>query len=155
MTDLKILRQLIKMMVDNGLSEVDLEDQGEKIRLKRGGAGGGEVVQYAPPPPGSSAVPAGPAPMAAAPASEEPGDADAEGTPIVSPMVGSFYAAASPDADDFVKVGDRVTPETVVCIIEAMKVFNEIKAEAAGTVAEIKVANGDAVEFGQVMFVLK
>ena len=154
MTDLKILRQLIKMMVENGLTEVDLEDQGEKISLKR--SAGGEVVQFAPAPsPGPSAVPAGPAPVAPAPAAAEPADADAEGTPVVSPMVGSFYAAASPDADDFVKVGDKVTPDTVVCIIEAMKVFNEIKAEASGTVAEIKVANGDPVEFGQVMFVLK
>ena len=155
MTDLKILRQLIKMMVDNGLSEVDLEDQGERIKLKRGG--GGEVVQYAPPPTpanAGSAAPTGPTPAAAAPAAPEADD-DADGTPVVSPMVGSFYAAASPDADDFVKVGDRVTADTVVCIIEAMKVFNEIKAEASGTVAEIKVSNGDAVEFGQVMFVLK
>lgn len=149
MTDLKILRQLIKMMVDNGLTEVELEDQGEKISLKRGA--GGEVVHHAP-----AAMPALPAaaPPPAASAST-PADADDEGIPVTSPMVGSYYAAASPDADDFVKVGDKVTPDTVVCIIEAMKVFNEIKAEASGTVAEIKVANGDAVEFGQVLLVLK
>ncbi|BAM04263.1 acetyl-CoA carboxylase biotin carboxyl carrier protein [Phycisphaera mikurensis] len=154
MTDLKILRQLIKMMVDNGLSEVDLEDQGEKIKLKRGG--GGEVVQHVPAPPPAASAATGAGAAAAAPAASGPAaDDDAEGTPVVSPMVGSFYAASSPDADDFVKVGDRVTPDTVVCIIEAMKVFNEIKAEASGTVAEIKVSNGDAVEFGQVLFVLK
>lgn len=149
MTDLKILRQLIKMMVDNGLTEVELEDQGEKISLKRGA--GGEVVHHAP-----AAMPAlsAAAPPPAASAST-PADADDEGIPVTSPMVGSYYAAASPDADDFVKVGDKVTPDTVVCIIEAMKVFNEIKAEASGTVAEIKVANGDAVEFGQVLLVLK
>ncbi len=151
MTDLKILRQLIKMMVDNGLSEVDLEDQGEKIKLKRGG--GGEIVQHAPGPP-RPATSRG-ARRRRRPRPPTHRGRTAEGTPVVSPMVGSFYAAASPDNDDFVKVGDRVTPDTVVCIIEAMKVFNEIKAEASGTVAEIKVANGDAVEFGQVMFVLK
>ena len=70
-------------------------------------------------------------------------------------MVGSFYTASSPDAEAFVKVGDRVSPDTVVCIVEAMKVFNEIKAEISGTVSEILVSSGDAVEFGQALFKVK
>ena len=155
MNDLKIIRQLVKLMVDNDLSEIDLEGEGEKIRLKRGhpggGGGGGMPVQYAPMPAAAPPATGGPAP--ASPADDE--DAEDDGPTIDSPMVGSFYTASSPDAEPFVKVGDKVTPDTVVCIVEAMKVFNEIKAERAGTIAEVLVETGGAVEFGQPLFRLK
>ena len=146
MNDLKTIRQLIKMMVDHDLTEIDLEGEGEKIKLKRGHPGaanaGGSTVQYLP-------APAAPAPATAAgatparrprarqrPPTTLPGLGDASGADdedtltIDSPMVGTFYTASSPDADAFVNAeGDTVKPDTVVCIIEAMKVFNEIKAE--------------------------
>ena len=74
---------------------------------------------------------------------------------IISPIVGTYYAAPSPDAEPYIKVGDSVAPDTVVCIVEAMKVINEIKAEAAGTIEKIVVSNGQAVEFGQVLFKIR
>lgn len=154
MTDLKVLRQIVKMMVDHGLTEVDLEAEGEKIKLKRGPGGDIQYVTA----PTAAAPSAQPAPTGApaAPASNDAADSDdGEGETVDSPMVGTFYSAASPDADAFVSVGDRVTADTVVCIIEAMKVMNEIKAEASGTVSEVLVSNGDAVEFGQPMFRIK
>ncbi|MEE9405381.1 MAG: acetyl-CoA carboxylase biotin carboxyl carrier protein [Algisphaera sp.] len=154
MNDLKTLRQLIKMMVDNDLTEIDLEGEGEKVKLKRGVHGVPMVQAQAIAPQLAPAVAAG-APQATAgdAGANEPAD---DGLPTIDcPMVGSFYSASSPDADAFIKVGDRVTPDTVVCIVEAMKVFNEIKAEISGTVTEILVSSGDAVEFGQPLFKVK
>ncbi|MEQ9454535.1 MAG: acetyl-CoA carboxylase biotin carboxyl carrier protein [Phycisphaeraceae bacterium] len=148
MTDLKTLRQLIRMMVENDLTEVDLQGEDGKIKLKRG-PGDAPTVQYAAPPPAQTA----PAPAAAsasgAPAAPAPPAEESGLITVNSPMVGTFYASSSPDAPAFVRAGDKVSPDTVVCLLEAMKVFNEIKAEAAGTVTEILVSNGDAVEFGQ------
>ena len=166
MNDLKVIRQLVKLMVDHDLTEVDLEGDGEKIRLKRGTPGsnpsagnapGGVPVQYVMQP-GSAPAP-GANPAAGAPASGA-GDGgasggDDDGPTLDSPMVGTFYTASSPDAEPFVKPGDAVTPDTVVCIIEAMKVFNEIKAEQAGTIAQALLKSGDAVEFGQPLFRLR
>ena len=157
MNDLKTIRQLIKMMVDNDLTEIDLEGEGEKIKLKRGAPGGSSAspIQYLPAP-ATSAPAAAPAPTAAGTAGDDDdatGDASDEGTiTIDSPMVGTFYTASSPDADAFVNAGDSVKPDTVVCIVEAMKVFNEIKAEVAGKIVEVLVNNGDAVEFGQPLY---
>jgi acetyl-CoA carboxylase biotin carboxyl carrier protein len=153
MSDLKTIRQLIKMMVDNDISEIDLEGDGEKIKLKRGAPGSGAPpVGYLPAPP-SAPAPAAPA-GADAPAPDDGEDDDAhEGTfTIDSPMVGTFYTASSPDADAFISVGDRVKPDTVICIVEAMKVFNEIKAEASGKIVEVLVENGQSVEFGQPLY---
>ena len=153
MIDIKKLRELVKLMAANDLTEVDLEDENERICLRRGATG--QVTQVAPTPtaPGSAA----PAPDQAAPS--QPASAEAPAAPdaptIKSPMVGTFYAASSPDAKPYAKAGDKVSPDTVVCIIEAMKVFNEIKADVAGEIAEVLVKNGDTVEFGQPLFRLK
>ncbi len=152
MTDLKILRQIVKMMVDHGLTEVDLEDQGEKIKLKRGPGGD---VQFLTPAPGSPETSAIPAAAAQTPADTSGASGGGDDEAVISPMVGTFYAASSPDVDAFVKVGDRVTSDTVVCIIEAMKVFNEIKAECSGTITEVLVESGQAVEFDQPLFKIK
>lgn len=153
MIDLKKLEKLINLMVENDLTEIDLADETQNVTLRRGNADG--PVQYVQAPQASPAPApaAAPASAGAAPAPSAP--AAVAGPTIDSPMVGSFYAAPSPDAADFVKVGDKVTPDTVVCIVEAMKVFNEIKAEKAGTIAKILVNSGDAVEFGQPLFELK
>ncbi|MEO0963860.1 MAG: acetyl-CoA carboxylase biotin carboxyl carrier protein [Planctomycetota bacterium] len=156
MTDLKTLRQLIKLMVDNELTELDLEEGGEKIRLKR--RDGSPVITATPM---AVAPPAGVAPAAppaandgAAPAATE-ADADEGLDPLKSPMVGTCYLAPSPEADKFVNVGDRVSADTVVCLIEAMKVFNEIKAEMSGTIEKVLVDNGQAVEFDQPIFLVR
>lgn len=156
MIDLKQIKSLVKLMVDHNLTEVDLQDeQGERVKLKRGGDGQVQYVAPAASQPAAAAAPAAPAaPAGGAPAAPEP-SADAGLVPIKSIMVGSFYAASSPDVPAFVKVGDKVSPDTVVCIIEAMKVFNEVKAEVSGTIARICVENGDVVEHDQPLFMVK
>ncbi|MCC7145863.1 MAG: acetyl-CoA carboxylase biotin carboxyl carrier protein [Phycisphaeraceae bacterium] len=163
MIDLKTLRSLIKLMVDNNLTEVDLEGEGEKVKLCRGCSERGATIVA----PSLSALPAvampavvpaaAPVAVAAAPGSAggAPASADPSLVPIKSPMVGTFYAASSPDTEPFVKIGSRVDQETVVCVLEAMKVFNEIKAEAAGVITQVLVQNGQAVEFGQPLFLIK
>lgn len=153
MNDLKTIRSLIKLMVDNDLSEIDIEGDGEKIKLKRGGNGpaGGPVQYVAAPPAAGSPAPAASAPSAAS-GDDDDTDIDDGTITIDSPMVGTFYTASNPDSEAFVAVGDAVKPDSVVCIVEAMKVFNEIKAEVSGKVVEILVENGQAVEFGQPLF---
>ncbi len=150
MIDQDKLEQLIKLMVDNDLTELDLADEGERVALKRGG--GQPMTVHLPP--GTPGYPMPPVAGSAGPSADAGAEESGRAT-INSPMVGTFYVAASPDAPPFVNVGDAVTAESVVCIIEAMKVFNEIKAETAGTIARVLVDNGQAVEFGQPLFELE
>jgi acetyl-CoA carboxylase biotin carboxyl carrier protein len=149
------LQQLVGLMTANDLNTVDLRDQGRRIILKRGAA----AAVYAAAPAPLPAAHAHPSPSAAAatPASATPAAADdtAGLVAIKSPMVGTFYTASSPDAKPFVNVGSVVDEETDVCIIEAMKVFNNIKAETRGTITKILVTNGQTVEFGTVLFLVK
>ena len=154
--DLKDIKLIIDLMKKNDLSLFELEKEGFKIRLKKGsGEPGGYAVSshtaYSPvsqPAP----APASAAPLAAAAIPETPAPPAAKGKEITSPMVGTFYAAMSPDAPPYIKVGQSVTEDTVVCIIEAMKVMNEIKAEMTGTVTEVLGENGKPVQFGQPLF---
>ncbi len=152
MIDIRKLKELVRLMVENELTEIDLHDQQETVTIKRG-ADQVPVIQQQP----MMAAPVAAAPAAAhataAPAGAE--SADASLAAIESPMVGTYYNKPNPDAKNFVNVGDSVGPETVVCIVEAMKVFNEIKAEQSGVIEKILVKDGDAVEFGQKMFLLK
>jgi acetyl-CoA carboxylase biotin carboxyl carrier protein len=152
--DIKEIRTLIDLMKKNGVAVFKMEREGFKITLKTAEAtvshsivASQPVVAYAEPP---AALPAAPAAAPSAPKVVESG-----GIEIKSPMVGTFYSSPSPDAPPFVSVGQEVTPDTVVCIIEAMKVMNEVKAEVAGTVTEICAENGKPVQFGQAMFRLK
>jgi acetyl-CoA carboxylase biotin carboxyl carrier protein len=150
--DLKDIKAIIDLMKKNSITEFELERQDSKIRLKRGLNGGGAAAQTddylsaipAPPQP-AVAVPA-PAPVAVPPPVAT-GEVD-----IKSPMIGTFYRAPSPEAGNYIEVGSAVTPETVVCIIEAMKVMNEIKAEVKGVVTQVLVENAKPVEFGQPLF---
>lgn len=152
--DLDKLQQLVEMMEKHDLREVKLSKGGQKWILRRGPQ---EVVQVPAamnmmPPAG---MPAAPAP---APAPQEPAEApaaDAGLIEIVSPTVGTFYCAPQPGDPPFVKVGDVVRPDTVVCIVEAMKVFNQIPAEVSGTITKVLVNDGDPVEFGQALFLVK
>ena len=152
MIDLKKLEKLIGLMVDNDLTEIDLDDGTEKVQLKRGNANA--PVQVVAPPTAPAHAPAA-APGPAAPSAAAAVAPAASGPTIDSPMVGTFYSASNPDSPAFVKPGDSVTADTVVCIVEAMKVFNEIKAEKAGKVKSVLVSNGDAVEFGQPLIELE
>lgn len=150
--DLKKVRELIELMKENDLVEVEIEAGDSKIHLKRPGADA-KMVQYA------AAAPMMAAPVAAASAAASAAPAaaasDAGISPIKSPIVGTFYQAPSPDAPPYVKVGDKVAPDTTVCIVEAMKVMNEIKAEASGTIVEACCKDGQAVEFGQALFKIR
>jgi acetyl-CoA carboxylase biotin carboxyl carrier protein len=137
--DVKKVRRLIELMKEHDLSELDLKQADNRVRIRRGG----EVVAYSAP----SAPVARPA--AAAPAGGAAAAAPDRTVVIKSPMVGTFYKASGPDTPPFVKVGDRIGPEKTACIIEAMKVFNEIPAGVSGQVVAILVENGAPVEFGQ------
>ena len=152
--DLKDIKAIIDLMRKNSVSEFELEKQDFKIRLKRGPNGG--VASYDEPPPvvtyvqqPVAALPAtvAPPPIAPVPVSNE--------LEIKSPMIGTFYRAPSPEAAPYIEVGTEVSPETVVCIIEAMKVMNEIKAEAKGVITQVMVENAKPVEFGQALFKLR
>ena len=147
------IKAIMKLMAEYQLTEFSVEAEGSNVRIRRDNTGI-PAVQSTVPVLQSVPVPAAvPAPAAvAAPAAAE---APAQGTPVESPLVGTFYAAPSPDSAPFVQVGDRVTPDTVICIIEAMKVMNEIKAEKAGVVKEIVAQNGQPVEYGQVLIILE
>lgn len=148
--DLDRLRQLIEMMEQHGVTEVTLRRANERWHLRRGPQ---EVVQAAQP---AAYVPqpAVPAPAApASPAEQRPAEpAPSSGLTIKSPTVGTFYSSPSPDDPPFVTVGSRVQPDTIVCLVEAMKVFNQIPAEVSGIISEVLVQNGDSVEFGQPLF---
>jgi acetyl-CoA carboxylase biotin carboxyl carrier protein len=158
MIDIRKLKELVRLMVENDLSELDLKDQEETVTIKRGATGvpvmmpPGGMPGYAP----SPQAPAGGEEAATEAAAEAAAAADVAGlVAIESPMVGTFYSAPNPDTPPFVTVGSAVAPDTVVCLIEAMKVFNEIKAEVNGTVERVLVNNGEAVEFGQKLFLVR
>lgn len=150
--DLKDIKAIIDLMKKNSVSEFELEKQDFKIRLKRGTNGGAvavesQVVAYTPPVPVlGTGVPVAPL-VNQAPASSE--------VEVKSPMIGTFYRAPSPESAPYVEVGTEVSPETVVCIIEAMKVMNEIKAEAKGIVTQVLIENAKPVEFGQPLFKIR
>jgi len=150
--DLALLEQLVKLMKAKDLSYVEVRDGDKRVILRSGAAPETAGFQMAHPAPGAQASGA-PASSAASPPT--PVDSDAGLIPIKSPMVGTFYSASSPDAKALVAVGSIVDEETDVCIIEAMKVFNNIKAETKGTIAKIAVTNGQTVEFGQILFLVK
>ena len=146
--DIKEIKTIIDLMKKNDLSVFEIEKEGFRLKLQRGSSAQTAAVGPLP-----MAVPtkAGTTPPEAAPGLPKA----IESVPlkeIVSPMVGTFYRAASPDGPPFVDVGKTVTEETVVCIIEAMKVMNEIKAETSGVIAEVVAENGKPVQFGQVLF---
>lgn len=152
--DLKDIKAIIDLMRKNSVSEFELENQEFKIKLKRGSNGGGlaaatedaPILAYVQPPM-APAVPGVAAPsLAPAPSNE---------LEIKSPMIGTFYRAPSPESAPYVEIGAEVHPDTVVCIIEAMKVMNEIKAEAKGVITQVMVENAKPVEFGQPLFKIR
>ena len=156
-SDLQKINELIEIMKENDLVEVEIKHGDDKIFLKRHQPQQLAVTAAPTVGPNISAVPAGTDAAQTSPAEAPISDQKQEYDLVVikSPIVGTFYATPSPDSDPFVEVGSQVDSQTVVCIVEAMKVMNEIKAETSGTIAEILVSNGQAVEYGQALFKVK
>jgi acetyl-CoA carboxylase biotin carboxyl carrier protein len=168
MLKIQEIREIIKLIDQSSIEKFSLQSEGMKIELKKGN---GQQVGVTPIPvtapvvhqesavaqPTVVEVAQQPAPLAEAPAVQvvEPQAADPSLSTITSPMVGTFYAASSPDIPAYVQTGDKVKPESVVCIVEAMKLFNEIEAEVSGEIVEILVKDGQLVEFGQPLFLVK
>ncbi len=146
--DIRKIRRLVELMKEHDLSELDIREGETRIQIRRGSEPAITVPAAAAP----VAVPAAPkAEPAAAPPPLPPAE-DKNIAVIHSPMVGTFYAAPDPDSPPYVKVGDHIGPETTVCIVEAMKVFNQIPAEVAGKIVAVLVENGEPVEFGKPLF---
>ena len=147
------IKTIVKLMSENDLTEFKIEAEDMHLCIKRGGQNANPIIAQTLSPvvaapaaaPAAAPVPAAPAAPAAAPAGET----------IDSPIVGTFYRSSAPGVDAFVKIGSKVEPDTTVCIIEAMKVMNEIKAEKSGVIKEILAENGQPVEYGQPLFVIE
>ena len=155
MIDIRKLKELVRLMVENELSELDLQDQQETVTIKRGGSPvlGAPIVHHAP-----TAAPISAAPMASD--SDDPkAEVEVKDTqgliPIVSPMVGTVYLAPNPESPAYVASGAGIGPDSTVCLIEAMKVFSEIKAETNGTIERVLVTSGQAVQYGQQLFLVR
>jgi acetyl-CoA carboxylase biotin carboxyl carrier protein len=149
-TDTKRVKELVALMEENGLTEIELTEDKSRIVLRRGAyiaAPAAQVIQA--PAPAAHGAAAAPQAPEAVPAEDE------KLIPIKSPMVGTYYAAPSPDAAPYVSVGSAIDEKSVVCIIEAMKVFNPIPADVSGTIMKVLVTNGQVVEYGQPLFLVK
>jgi acetyl-CoA carboxylase biotin carboxyl carrier protein len=158
--DLKQIKQIIDLMTRSDLTDFEIEEEGLKIKIKRGskdnGSGNGSAHPFVMMPAKTETV-AAPAPAASAQAAAAPaaGGDEAGFAYVKSPMVGTFYRSPSPENPPFVDSGSKVEDKSVVCIIEAMKIMNEIQAEVKGTVVEVLVENGQPVEYGQRLFKIK
>jgi acetyl-CoA carboxylase biotin carboxyl carrier protein len=149
--DIRKVKKLIEMLEESSLSEIEIREGEEAIRISRGSSGGTQVVHmtsapmHAAPHAAPAATAASPAPAAALPA----------GHAVISPMVGTFYRAASPEAKSFVDVGSQVNVGDTLCIIEAMKMMNEIESDKAGVIKAILKENGQPVEYGETLFIIE
>ena len=152
MIDIRKLKELVKLMVANDLAEMDLRDTDEQVTIRRHGE---TFVTTTPSTDVATTASANGATAVAPPPTPAVEETQEEGEEIASPMVGTFYASPDPDSPAFVNVGDEVNPDTTVCIMEAMKIFNEIKAQCSGTITKVLVSSGDPVEFGQTLFIVK
>jgi len=155
MIDIRKLKELVRLMTASDLTELDLRDKDEQVTIRRASPQVAPQVIHAPAVVHHAAPAAAPAPAAPAAAAPAKPAADEGLVAIESPMVGTFYASPSPDKPPFVAVGAQVGPNSVVCLVEAMKIFNEIKAERSGTIVKMMVQSGQAVEFGQPLFMIK
>lgn len=152
--EIKEIQELIRFVAKSGVSEVEIDKEGFKIHIKTGAQAPTAMVMAPPmvqPQVQATSVVIDAAPTAAAPS---PAPVAPAGTPVKAPMVGTFYRSAGPDKEPFVKVGDRVQKGQTICIIEAMKLFNEIEAEFSGTIVDILIENAKPVEFDQPLFVV-
>jgi acetyl-CoA carboxylase biotin carboxyl carrier protein len=153
--DIRKVKKLIELLDETGVAEIEIKEGEESVRISRHPSGGTfammpQHVSYGPPP-APAAAPAAPAAPAAAPV---PAAASADQT-VTAPMVGTFYSAPAPGAKPFVDIGSEVKPGDVLCIIEAMKMMNQIESDKAGRIVSVLAKNGDPVEFGQPLFVIE
>lgn len=152
--DIRKVKKLIEMLEESSLSEIEIREGEEAIRISRGSSGGTQVVHMAPAPVHAPSH-AAPAVPAAAPAATPATAALPAGHAVISPMVGTFYRAASPEAKSFVDVGSQVNVGDTLCIIEAMKMMNEIESDKAGVIKAILKENGQPVEYGETLFIIE
>ncbi|MEL7187197.1 MAG: acetyl-CoA carboxylase biotin carboxyl carrier protein [Pseudomonadota bacterium] len=153
--DIRKVKKLIELLDESGIAEIEITEGEESVRISRYAAGAPAApapVAIAAPAPAQAAPP--PAAESAAPAPAAPVEEAEDGFEVTAPMVGTFYAASSPGAAAFVQVGDRVSEGDTLCIIEAMKMMNQIEADVSGVIKSIRIQNGEPVEFGQVLFVI-
>ena len=155
--DIRKVKKLIELLDDSGIAEIEITEGEESVRISRYPAGvpvAAAPVAAAAPAPAPAPAPSAPAPAADA-AAEAPAETKEEdGFEVIAPMVGTFYAASSPGAAPYIQVGDRVNEGDTLCIIEAMKMMNQIEADVSGVVKSIRIQNGEPVEYGQVLFVI-
>lgn len=150
--DIRKVKKLIELLDESGIAEIEITEGEESVRISR--------HSHAPPPPqyvGGYPPPAAPAaapPASSAPAAAATPEPEEDGYAVTAPMVGTYYSASSPGSPPFVQVGDRVKQGDVLCIVEAMKMMNQIEAEVSGTIKAIRAQNGDPVEYGQVLFLI-
>jgi len=152
--DIRKVKKLIELLDESGIAEIEITEGEESVRISRYAKDAPPV--YAAPAPIAAAAIAAPAPAAAAPAAEaapapEP---EEDGYPVQAPMVGTYYAASAPGSAPFVQVGDRINEGDTLCIIEAMKMMNQIEADVSGVIKSIRVQNGEPIEYGQTLFVI-
>ncbi len=152
--DIRKVKKLIELLDESGISEIEITEGEESVRITRNppsiAAAAPAYVAPTFPAPAPEAPPAAPPATAATPAAAD----ESEGYAVTAPMVGTFYAASSPGSPPFVQVGDHVNEGDTLCIVEAMKMMNQIEAEVSGTVKSIRVQSGDPVEYGQILFVI-
>jgi acetyl-CoA carboxylase biotin carboxyl carrier protein len=156
--DIRKVKKLIELLEESGIAEIEISEGEESVRISRYPAGGGApapVVHYAPMIAAPVAAPVAAPPGAAAPAAAAPAAAGKADHTVTAPMVGTFYSAATPGAKAFVDIGSEVNVGDTLCIIEAMKMMNQIESDKAGRVTAVLVKNGDPVEFGQPLFIIE
>ena len=149
--DIRKVKKLIELLEESGIAEIEITEGEESVRISRyqNAVPAAPVVGHAAPAAAAPPAAAGAAPVAAAPAGEE-----TKGHKILAPMVGTFYRSSSPESEPFAKVGDKITAGDTLCIIEAMKMMNQIESDVSGTVLSVEIENGEPIEFGQVLFVI-
>ena len=152
--DLRKLKKLIDLVEESGIAELEITEGEEKVKIVKSSGAPAAAATLAVPIPVQPAPLAAPAPAVAAPAAEQSEPVAPEGHPVKSPMVGTFYRTPSPDAKPFVEVGQAVKEGQIICIIEAMKLMNEIECDKSGTVKAILVESGQPVEYGQPLFII-
>jgi acetyl-CoA carboxylase biotin carboxyl carrier protein len=153
--DIRKVKKLIELLEESGIAEIEISEGEESVRISRyppgAAAAAAPVVHYAPPPPQGLAPQAGAAPATSAPAAPAPRNDHT----VTAPMVGTYYSAPTPGAKQFVEIGSEVNVGDTLCIIEAMKMMNQIESDKAGRVTAILVKNGEPVEFGQPLFIIE
>ncbi len=151
--DIRKVKKLIELLDESGIAEIEICEGEDSVRISRYATGMAPTAMIAAPAPAPLAAPVAPA-AAAPPVEAAPAETEDDGYVVTAPMVGTFYSATSPGTAPFVQIGDQINEGDTLCIIEAMKMMNQIEAEISGTIKVIKVQNGEPVEYGQTLFVI-